>query len=151
MHVIMHFIIPILVLVIACSLSYYIIINGDIKGSLVDFGKWAWPKLRALRHTRRLVNVPFHVHLHRRTREMPFCLGQVWNGIGKSVRLIGKAENGDWILDLGDDITGLESSQNLRNRIYDDILYLYEWDQSIDYIPTIGNMNGLKTVVLKRY
>lgn len=129
----MHVIVPVLVLVAATVLAYFIIVKGEMQDSLVDFKNWVWPRLRALRHIRRLVNVPFHLYLHRRTRNMPFCLGQVWLGAGKSMRLVGKAENGDWISDLGNCVTGLDSSQSLRNRIHDDIMYLYEWDQSIDY------------------
>lgn len=131
------------------------VIQGEIAVSLSQFWSWlkprAWAKLRSLRHLRRLVNVPFHIYLHRRTRNMPFALGQVWAGVGKTVRVIGKASNGDWVLELTEHIQGVESSAHFRERVWGDILYLYEWDQSINYIPTIDSICGMKAVVLKRY
>jgi hypothetical protein len=131
------------------------LIQGDIAVSLSQFGGWMKPKLRktwlVLRNIRRLVNVPFHMYLHRQTRMMPLCLGQVWAGANRTVRIIGKASNGDWVLELSKDIQAIESTFHLRNRIHDEVLYLYEWDKSISYVPTITSINGLQAVVLKRY
>lgn len=128
------------------------VIQGDIAVSLSQFWSWIKPKLRSLRHIRRLVNVPFHIYLHRRTRLRPFALGQVWAGVGsRTVRIIGKATNGDWVLELSPSIQAIESSHHLRERVWEDVLYLYEWDQSINYIPTIDSICGMQSVILKRY
>lgn len=144
-------------------LAVVFVVQGDIAQSLSQFAGWlkvrvgpftsrAWKKLRTLRHIRRLVNVPFHLYLHRRTRLMPFCLGQVWNGAGfHCIRIIGRATNGDFVVQLDESIEVLESSAKLRARVENEALYLYEWDQSIDYTPLITAFDGVQAVVLKRY
>lgn len=137
----------VLVMLIAAA----VFIQGDIAVSLSQFAEWVWPKIRWVRHIRKLINVPFHVYLHKRTRNMPFCLGQVWVGVGTSIRVIGKAQNGDWVLQLSKDIQGIMSPLHFREKIYDEALYLYEWDQSIDYLPTIDSIHGLPVIILKRH
>ncbi len=156
MHYLSYFVVAVAVIGGA-----YFIIQGDIAESLGMFFKWVkpkfkafgakiWPHIRAIRHIRRLVNVPFHLYLHRQTRRMPFCLGQVWVGVLGPMRLIGKTETGDWIADLGKGVTGVGPTHYIRGLVEEHAMYLYEWDQSIDYIPTIGTLNGMRTITLKR-
>lgn len=146
--IILSWLVFVLIMVFAAAM----VVQGDIAVSLSQLWGWTWPKIRPIRHIRRLVNLPFHIQHHRRTRNMSVALGQVWCGASftKTVRVIGKASNGDWVLQLTDSIQAIESPTHFRDRIFVDALYLYEWDQSINYIPTVDSIYGLKVVILKR-
>ena len=133
--------------------SAVFILQGDVLTSVSQFCSWTnvKEKLRSLRHVRRLVNVPFHVYLHRKTCRTVFCLGQVWVGVNNTMKIMGKTQDGDWIAQLPDNVTLIADPGEIRQRIYDHAMYLYEWDETLtNHVPTVGMMNGIRSIVLKQ-
>lgn len=164
-----HAFIPILVLCIASGLMYGLIFKGEVKESLQDFWAWSKAKFKAIpwalighrvwvrvRGIRRVINIPFQGFLHDSTKTMPFALGQVWTGPGKTTfTVVGKTEDQRWVMNIASKshisvLQSLLDPKELREIISELKLYLYDWDQSTDYTPCSVVIFGVKAAVLQR-
>lgn len=148
-------IVPVLVLLVACGISYQFIFKGEVQDAIVDFGRWSAPKIKGLlnkvRHLRKLINYPFRQSLHERSAFTPFALGQVWLGQGMSFTIIGWAANKDWVVDFGRDRKVILDPLRLREVVAEQRAYLYDINQEINYTPKSVDLYGTKAVIVERF